>query len=233
MKKTLLLTLLTLSAAVAQASTLDQSESKLPLSVAERAAWKEALIEEQEIACGECNGKSDKEPKASCGYNGYAVYTSHPGVIYFPIDVTTSGDQVTLFDGSVWQIRSWDRDQTRGWLSTDEIVIMPNTNFFSFYDYKLLNRMTGVAVEANLYLSPILGSIFTRQIIGFNHDYNYIYLSDGTVWSTSPSDYYLYKQWYVGDIVLIGANVLGDSNIRPNILVNPRHHSYIRTNCIQ
>jgi hypothetical protein len=225
MKTTILSSLLALTLITAHAETLPHERpDNLPQSLAERAEWKETLLEETESS-------KEHQPSASRYYN--AVTTSHPGVLYYPVAVTTNGDEVTLMDGSVWQIRSYDRDQTRGWFATDEIIILPNTSFFSFYDYKLLNTITGAEVEANMLLSPILGTAYTRQILGFNDTYNYVYLTDGSVWSTSPSDYYLYKKWMVGDIVMIGANLGWDSYERPNILLNATYRTYIRANCIQ
>lgn len=228
MKKIIALALLTLTMTTAQA-TLHERAEHLTQTLAERAEWKESLIEEDK------NAQSAQKTKADVYTDMFVtrVDTSHPGVIYYPVAVTPSGDEVTLFDGSVWQIKSWDREQTRGWLATDEIVLLANQSFFSFYDYKLLNMQTGAEVEANMLLPPLLGNFYTRQIIGFNDAYNYIYLSDGSVWTISPYDFHLYKKWVMGDIVMIGANRGWDSNIRPNILVNASYRTYIRANCIQ
>jgi hypothetical protein len=225
MKTTILSSLLTLALATAQADTVPHERSdNLPQTLAERAVWKETLLEEVETS---------KESHATASRHYQAITTSHPGILYYPVAVSTFGDEVTLMDGSVWQIRSSDRDQTRGWFATDEIIILPNTSFFSFYDYKLLNTVTGAEVEANMLLSPLLGTAYTRLIIGFNDAYSYVYLSDGSVWSISPNDYYLYKKWMVGDIVMIGANLGWDSYTRPNILLNATYRTYIRANCIQ
>lgn len=230
MRKIILPVLLTLAMTTVQASDLHQREGTAPQSLAERAEWKEARIEEAE-ACGKCGGSHKDE--GSTAYNHKRVHTSHVGIYYFPVAVSTSGDEVTLLDGSVWQIRTWDREQTRTWLATDEIIILPNNSFFSFYDYKLFNQMTGAEVEANMLISPMLGTTYTRQILGFNDANNYIYLSDNSVWTISPNDYHLYKKWAVGDIVMIGSNQGWDANIRPNILINATYRTYIRANCIQ
>ncbi len=228
MKKIVLLTVMTLAMTSGYAEMVHQRGECTPQPPAERAEWKESQMEEAK--CKE--NESDAGAKAAT-FLSSNIYTSHPGIFYYPIAVTPSGDEVTLMDGSVWKIRGWDRDQTRGWLATDEIILMPNTSFFSFYDYRLVNRQTGVEVEANMVLKPYLNAAYSFQITGFNDNYNYIYLSDGSVWSISPYDSSIYYDWMVGDIILIGANTGWDSNVRPNVLINATHQTYIRTNCIQ
>ena len=235
MKKTLLLTLLTLSLATANAADLHQREASRSQNLGERAEWKEGLDNELCSGCDSCGGGDkdcDRGPKGAV-VSGTTIYTSHPGIIYYAIAVTPTGSEVTLIDGSVWQVRSWDKNLTLNWLATDEIIILPNTSFFSLYDYKLLNRVTGAEVEANMILQPLLGAAYTRQVTGFNDNYYYIYLTDGSVWEISSYDLSLYRSWMIGDIILIGANTGWDSNIRPNVLINATHHTYIRANCIQ
>lgn len=236
MKKTMLLTLLTLSITGINASDTHNREFTGPQSVSERASWKEAKIEQAELACDCCGGGSrdkDKGPRAY--HSSYSTTNTpvHPGSIYYAINFSPSGHEMTLIDGSVWQVRSRDRYQTYSWLKTDEISVLPNTNFFSFYDYKLFNRMTGGEVEVNLVQQPIIGAVYTRQITGTNDNYNYVYLTDGTVWAISPHDEDVFKKWILGDIILIGVNTGTDAYIRPNILINATHQTYISANCVQ
>lgn len=229
MNKLLLSTLLLALTCVSLNAKMEHNrDDQSSQSIAERATWKESLMEEIESEDAEIS----KGPQAAV-MGAREIITSHSGIIYYAVAVTPSGNEVTLMDGSVWQIKSWDTPHTRNWLASDPIVIMPNNTFFTFYDYKLLNRTTGAEVEANLLLTPILGTNYTFQITGFNDNYNYIYMNDGSVWSISPYDHSLYFDWMIGDIIIIGANVGWDSNIRPNVLINATHKTYIRANCIQ
>lgn len=240
MKTTMLLTLLTLSLSTLNATEPHYRETPGPQTPDERAFWKESRIAESELACDCCGGggcggsrDKDKDHRVYVSKPSHTVTSSHPGSIYYIVHFNFNIGEITMADGSIWRIRHDDRYQSMGWLKTDEISILPNTNFFSFYDYKLLNRVTGAEIEVNLYKQPVLGAAYTRQIMGVNDTYTHIYLTDGSAWSISPNDEYLYQKWMIGDIIMIGVNTDTDAYIRPNILINATHHTYIRATWIQ
>ena len=160
-----------------------------------------------------------------------AILNSYTGFIYNAVAITPDGSGVGLMDGSVWEVRSWDSNQVLCWLSTDGIIIIPDTIEFSSYDYVLLNQVTGVGVEANMLQPSALGTDYTFQVTGY--DDSYIYLTDGSVWGYSSNEFNPFGSWTIGDIILIGANPFWDSDIRPNVLINGTQQNLISVINIQ
>lgn len=230
MKKPLLITLLTCVCATATAADIHHRFENRSITTAERAEWMEAQAEEAENAKLEEGGQ---QVEASTYYSGFDLYTSHEGAMHHVVAITPNGNEITLVDGSTWRVRSSDCYRVLNWLTTDEILITPNSSFFSLYDYKMINRSTGAEVKANLLLQPVLGAADTYQITGFNDNYDYIYLNDGSVWAISPYDHALYNKWMIGDLIIVGSNSGWDRHSRPNVLINATYNSYIRTICIQ
>jgi hypothetical protein len=158
--------------------------------------------------------------------------TSHPGALHYPASVSYFGATVTLGDGSMWNIYSGDRYLTLNWYISDLVLILPNHNLFSIYNYCLVNQQTGVSVQANLAVGPYYNGMNTYWIVAFDDYNNQVCLNDGSIWSVSSLDSYCLKSWYSNDTLIMGFNDDFYSSIRPNILINVNTLNHVRANCI-
>jgi len=158
-------------------------------------------------------------------------YNSHDGAYHFPVAVTYLGDEVTLEDGSIWKVASWDKWKTLNWLTTDTILVTQNKYMFSSYKFMLVNQDTGKEVEVNLALGPIYSGCYTRWIVSVDSWNDQILLNDGSLWEMSSIDYFITKNWFVNDTVIIGVNE-SSSVLRPNILINVNMLNYARGICL-
>lgn len=149
-------------------------------------------------------------------------YTSHPSAYQYPISVSYFGETVGLMDGSIWNISSFDAYKTKGWYTTDLVVITPNHSWLSLYSFCLTNQTTGETASANLSVGPTVPGygLYTNWITGIDYTFNIIYLQDGSRWNMSSFDSSTVYQWVVGDVVIIGVNDGFLSSTKPNILIN-------------
>lgn len=159
-------------------------------------------------------------------------YTTHAGAIHHPFAINVFGDKVELEDGSVWSVCYEDTYKVLNWLTSDTIVITPNHEWFSAYNYRLYNQNTGISVAVNLKLGPIYNGIFTHWIAAIDKYNNKLVLSDGSVWEMSGDDYSISKKWLPNDTIIIGINDGWLSSIRPNILINVTMLNYARGTCL-
>ncbi|MEC7839135.1 MAG: hypothetical protein VX777_03740 [Chlamydiota bacterium] len=157
-------------------------------------------------------------------------YTSHEGAFHRPIAVTSTGDRVTLEDGTVWQVRIKDRTKTLDWLIGDSIIILPNHSWFSSYHYVLLNQNTGKEVKVNMLLGPIYNGVHTHWVVAIDYYNKEVCLEDGSVWRISGSDGSTLKKWLINDTVIIGINDSWFSS-KPNILINVNMLNYVAAIC--
>lgn len=204
-----------------------QTENRF-MGPAERALEKEAMAKEERENVregGECIQASTRKAYIDCNTFYYNAHLN-------PMDVTPLGDVVTLVDGSLWSVSSWDWCHTRNWLATDMILVTQNTAFFSIYDYELINLSSGATVRANL-LNQTTPTYKTRFITGFHDGLDYIYLDDGSVWEISGSDHYRMMKWCLNDHIVVGTNSGWNQSSRPNILINSTINQYLKARCIQ
>lgn len=176
-------------------------------------------------------------PQEETVTNGAYYFTSHIESNHYPIRIWESNVKVELHDGSIWSIAYGDRWKLNDWLLTDVIAIFPNRYFFSSYDYILSNQRTGDVVCVDLDGMEILPYDPTfmglrRFIINIDYVGNFLYLNDGSIWSISTNDDYIFRRMYVGEVVFIGLNNNWDSNTRPNILIHFDTQQYCRGVCI-
>ncbi|PJD98190.1 MAG: hypothetical protein CK425_00450 [Parachlamydia sp.] len=185
-----------------------------------------AACEKQQVTFGVSDARFEgKLPKS------VAYYTTHQGVYRCPTSVTYSGDYVSLDDGSSWTVCSYDRYKTLNWLTSDSIVIMPNSNAYSIYDFCLVNLNTGVTVQVNLYLGPLYAGAHTYWVTGIDYINDIVYLNDGSSWGISVFDSSMISKWLLNDTVILGINN-DSSSIRPNILINVNVLNYARATCL-
>jgi hypothetical protein len=197
----------------------------------------EADLELSEAEAMEAAGlQQDAAPEASNlikkGINATTYYTSHEGAFHRPIAVSLLGDAVELEDGSIWAVCSSDRYKTLDWMTGDSIIILPNHDWFSVYDYRLVNLNTGANIKVNLSLGPIYNGIYTHWILAIDYYHREICLEDGSVWKMSSLDSSIVNQWLPNDTVIIGINDGWFSGSNPNLLINVNMNNYAIGKCI-
>lgn len=158
-------------------------------------------------------------------------YTSHEGAFHRAVGVTFFGDQVTLEDGSIWTVASFDRWNTLNWLTTDTILVMQNKWMFSSYKFMLVNQNTGAEVEVNLTLGPIYSGVYTHWIVAIDYFNDEVFLEDGSIWKMDWFDSSAINKWMVNDTVIVGVNE-SRSLVNPNILINVNVLNYARGICL-
>lgn len=147
--------------------------------------------------------------------------TTHQGIYQSPKVVSPLGDTVELIDGSIWNVCSNHRYKTFDWLTTDQIIIKPNHNWFSVYHYTLTNLNTKANVSVNLSVPPHYNGVHTHWIAAIDHVNRQVCLEDGTVWTMRKSDRSALNKWAVNDTLIMGVNNgYFSSKAHPNILIN-------------
>lgn len=209
---------------------VSDKESRLDVSEEERekedVKAKDALLasvkERQQVAF-----VNPSDPRFESKLPKSVVYfTTHHGVYSYPDLVTFNGDTVYLSNGTTWMVSLFDSYKTLNWLTSDSIIVMPNPDAFSIYDYCLVNLNTGAQVQVNLISATKLYMITAIDRIN-----DIVYLSDGSSWGVSIFDSSRLYNWYVGDAVILGINN-DPLSIRPNILINPHTLNYVCTTCL-
>jgi len=206
--------------AVSHEDYVQTQEARVSKQVEENAAEEEAIAPKGLITVE--SEAVDEELQAKKIY-----YTSHEGAYHQAVSVTYIGDQVTLEDGSVWSVASFDRWKTLDWLSSDTILVAQNKWYFSSYKFMLINQNTGREVEVNMALGPIYAGYYTYWITGIDYFAGNVYLNDGSVWQISAFDYSIMDKWLVNDTIIVGVNESA-SIFNPNILINVNMLNYTR-----
>lgn len=146
--------------------------------------------------------------------------TTHEGAYYIPVAVSPLGDNITLDDGSIWSIDPEHTSKTVDWMTSDRVVIIPSTSWFSPYLFRLVNLKNNMIADANLSVGPDLYGMRTRKVKSIDLEAREVRLSDGSVWEISRFDQDDLKNWLADDIVLIGINDGWFAGLNPNILIN-------------
>lgn len=146
--------------------------------------------------------------------------TTHEGAYYIPVAVSPLGDNVTLDDGSIWSIDPDHTSKTVDWMTSDRVVIIPSTSWFSPYLFRLVNLKNSMIADANLSVGPDLYGMRTRRVKTIEAEEREVKLSDGSVWEISRFDQDALRNWLPEDIVLIGINDGWLASFNPNILIN-------------
>ena len=213
----------------------DLSEEDVELSEAEQ---EESSGKNVKIAKSEDQQEQDDKTSVNAskfikkGVNAATYYTTHEGAFHRPLAVSFLGDSVELEDGSIWAVCSSDRYQTLDWMTGDVIIIIPNHDWFSVYDYRLVNLNTGANVKVNLSLGPIYNGIFTHWIIAIDYYHREICLEDGSVWKLSSLDSTIFNKWLPNDTIIIGINEGWFAGSNPNIMINVNMNNFSMGQCI-
>lgn len=185
-----------------------------------------AILESKESRMAAVNGVELSQPQAA------TYFTTHPGAFHNPLSVSLLGDTIELEDGSVWAVSSSDSYKTMNWLTTDLLVITPNHEWFSIYEYCVTNQNTGMTVRVNMVLGPLFDALFRHWIVAIDYVSDRVWLDDGSVWDLALGDYSAFQKWLPGDTVIIGVNDGWFSSYNPNILINVNVLNHARSTCI-
>lgn len=195
-----------------------------------RAAPLEERMHDQQQAYEAAEEVAANEPKLTAAKAAKSLArsvqsTTHSGAFHPLVSVSYYGD-ISLLDGSIWNVDPADLYTVLTWYVGDMLVITPNNSWFSNYQFKITNQATGQAVLANMYLGPLYFGAYTNWIVQIDYFLDRIYLNDGTVWRMSPFDSSIISNWQINDTVIIGVNDGVFSSLRPNILINVNMLNY-------
>ena len=107
-------------------------------------------------------------------------------------------------------------------------ILTQNTNWFSYYDYKIINKADGSVVYANLSVGPIVEGEYTHWIVAIDYARGEIILEDYSHWKICTADDYVFDEWALNDTVIIGVNSGWYSSTSEFILINVNMNNYIR-----
>ncbi len=138
------------------------------------------------------------------------------------------GDVVEIEDGSQWKISANDAYKVLYWHSGDPVKIIPNTSYFSHFNYYVVNQITGDYARANLFLGPIALGPYTHWIVAMDRTNRQLFLENGTSWYVSSSDDYIFGDWEINDTVIIGANPTWFTYY-DSILINVNMNNFARS----
>lgn len=174
-------------------------------------------------------GPKEKKPKeASSGF-----YSNVYPTAYFPLgmhsllSVSAAGYSLDIEDGSRWQISPLDAPKLARWGSQDPLIITQNHNWFSAYNYRIINQALGSTLYANLALGPFKNGPYTRYIQSIHPFTGEIILNDLTCWQVSSLDQSSIYDWYVNDAVIIGYNTGWDTDCQ-GLLINVNKNEHVR-----
>jgi hypothetical protein len=135
---------------------------------------------------------------------------------------------VDLEDGSRWEVAEADRMQLMSWRQGDQAdyIVITRNRYYSDFTFYITNQANGSYVRANLVKGPLVGGAYTLLISGMDANTHFrrsIYLSNGTSWAVSASDFREINNWQVEDPIIIGRNddwFTSNSTLLINVLRN-------------
>ena len=123
--------------------------------------------------------------------------------------VSPLNESIELDDGSIWQISFYDWPKIQHWTEQEIITITQNTVRFSNYPYRIVNRKTGVSVEALLSEGPIRFGPKTTYVDSFDLDKAALCLSNGSIWKIHPKSLPIAKTWDMSQPIAL---IIGDNS---------------------
>ncbi len=141
--------------------------------------------------------------------------------------VADNNRSIELEDGSHWEVSATDAHLIWNWRREDSLVITPNYNWFSNYDYYITNKSNHTFVKANLYVGPLAFGPYSHWIVNIDYSTGHICLENQMIWCINPQDSYLFKDWAINDHVILGVY---DSWFSPydHILINVNMDNHVR-----
>jgi len=188
------------------------------------------LLETVEAARGEKELPNMQQPlgarPAKMGHKKEYYYNNHSSnAIHWVIGASIDGTILELEDGSNWKLSP--NYSVINWRVGDPIAITPNHSFLSEYNYYVVNKATGSYVAADLILGPIAFGSYTHWIIGMDYTSGHVYLENGSTWTISSNDLFIFNDWAINDTIILGSN---DSwfSCYDNLLINVNMNNYVR-----
>jgi len=153
---------------------------------------------------------------------------------------TETENHIILENYTKWLVRPSDRHLIENLHfiayshTSDPILILPGS-YFSFYDYVLLNVVTGDRIEVDFDNEPGRTFWASARIWSINFDQIHLFLSKdgGSDWSIPASDLRFINQWHYYDSITIGTNEGIFSSWYPHILINNDRNEYVRATRIK
>lgn len=226
---------------VAESTLTYEEEQKLQ----EEYAAPDEEIEEVEYAGEDVTATGEESIEAA----GCLTCKSYQGMFLNPKTISEQGDLVEMKDGSTWLIHEDDALKTKTW-QPDVEKIMPS-QYGGAYRYRLnviSNGNIRDSVRAKLRLGPYVGGHFRPlQIKSINSSTKEIKLSDGSRWSITSWDNYIYydmvpgdmkqRHWAENDVMFVGynsdwMNSWINGYRRPYILINVNLDKIVRAQFI-
>lgn len=130
-----------------------------------------------------------------------------------------------LEDGSQWKIAEADSEELISWGHGDYVQISPHY-FSSSHEYYITNQDNESYVRANLVNAPHRDSPYAVTITGTSYRQSF-YLSNGSCWKISSSDFLVVRNWCIDDLVIIGTNNEWFSSYT-HILINIHTNTFVR-----
>lgn len=162
--------------------------------------------------------------------------TSHNGVFHTPIAYSINTSELYLEDSSIWSINSADAYIVNSWQVNNILVIAPNYEIFSSYDYRIVNQNTYEIVRANLQRGPTYQLRTTLWLKRFDVYQEQLHIGEDreieSVWQICSLDSSTMKEWQRNDTVIVGINDGWYASSSPNILINTRTKNHIRAKCL-
>lgn len=183
----------------------------------------------EELACNQ----TDQEESSLLKMSTTTYVHSHPGALHYVENISHIGAALEIEDGSVWDVKGSDRNTLKLWRHHDILVLVPNRDWFSSYDFKFKNLSTGEKIRVNMFLGPIVDLQTTHWIEEINYKSRKIRLEDGTVWSMCRWDDSVLKKFEKYDVVIIGTNNGWWKGSNPNILIQVKTMKFARGNRFQ
>ena len=104
-------------------------------------------------------------------------------------------ESIGLDDGSIWQVSLYDWQKIRLWMENEPISVTQNTNRFSNYPYRMLNRRTGCSIEVVLSEGPIQDGTKTTYVDSFDFTRSALCLTNGSLWKIHPKSLAMAQLW--------------------------------------
>lgn len=158
---------------------------------------------------------------------------------YYPIDYSSfaitivgyQGNTITLSDGSLWTIRSYDARIAANWRDTyyndgygaATVYLTTNNDLFADnnYPYKMVNKQTNETVYCNISTTAALENCIWIQYIDYiNGRIELAHANGFNVFHLYSSDFSEYINWQVGDRVFYGRNTRWNSTSNPYLIIN-------------
>ena len=142
-------------------------------------------------------------------------------------------NEITLRDGSIWEVKKQDRKKIKDWYPNDPLIFYPNDSLFSgAYNLRLYNEKIHNSVHVKLLVQPFYNGKYTYWITEIDSRNSTLTINDATIWDISGWDSEKLSYWEPGHTVIIGRN---DSwfGSRPYILINAATQTYVYADCSQ